>query len=216
MSGLFFPFLIILGVLIPILEYSILIKCQRLKRLENNVLNKSRFAYLMIGFRKERFNWEFVIYLRKIVLIVTSINFLNKLTKGLILQLVLIVALYLQIFRKPYQDEICNRLERISIYTSTLLINVWLYYSEDSNLSETKNLFAFFLAVIFQLFFYISWIKEFLSFSKKIRCYVERLKKNRSFFFKVYEFFNKKKDRSPDRKNTLRRFLEKLAKQKLN
>jgi hypothetical protein len=136
----------------------------RYRRRHDELWVKLQYGFLINGYRRERFYWEFVILYRKIILICCGVFLAGAVSvQALTVQLVLLVALFWQYDTGPYTTSALNRLELRAIMVADVTIYCGLYYLTD-NLSTASSWFFFLAIVIVNAVFLIYWAKIMLGY----------------------------------------------------
>eukprot|EP00359_Climacostomum_virens_P000523 CAMPEP_0204898508 /NCGR_PEP_ID=MMETSP1397-20131031/1335_1 /ASSEMBLY_ACC=CAM_ASM_000891 /TAXON_ID=49980 /ORGANISM="Climacostomum Climacostomum virens, Strain Stock W-24" /LENGTH=1022 /DNA_ID=CAMNT_0052066371 /DNA_START=57 /DNA_END=3125 /DNA_ORIENTATION=- len=120
---------------------------------------KSKYGFLYIGFKSEHFFWEFVILYRKIAIAFTSV-FLSTISaeiQALTVMIVILIALYLQLWYQPYEVEDLNMIETRAIVVAGITIYSGLYFLTNDIGEETKIL-LFLVILLSNLYFILLWI----------------------------------------------------------
>ena len=120
---------------------------------------KQVFSFLYKGYERPYFYWEFVIVYRKVALISASV-FLGTVgirVQALTVLAILLVAFFLQVQIKPFNDPSLNKLELRSIAVSAVTIYAGLYYAAES-VSTLLNIIIFIGMLIANLYFLTLWI----------------------------------------------------------
>jgi hypothetical protein len=145
------PVLMIWGLLVPLLVLLYLVR----RRKELSELNmKLRFGFLYNGFKKSKFYWEFVIMLRKIVIICIVFFIGNESIpiQALTLVLLLLNFLVLQYLTRPYASVELNQMELRSILVASVTIFCGLYYL-TKDLGENAKVLFFIVMLLANLYF---------------------------------------------------------------
>ena len=127
------------------------------KRLHEDSM-KSKFGFLLLGYKPHLFYWEFIIVYRKIFVVLISV-FLSTVShsiQGLAAFLVLIIAYYISSVYSPFTVDRLNRLELKSILTAATTIFCGLLYLTN-DIGEELKIFLFVLIVISNAVFLIEW-----------------------------------------------------------
>jgi hypothetical protein len=155
------PSIVVWVFAVPLLWLLILIKNRRAL---DELWIRLQYGFLISGFTRKRFYWEFVITFRKIAVICCSVFFTNSVhIQALTVQLLLIGFLLLQIVTRPYTLEELNSVEFKAILVANVTIYCGLYYLTDA-LSDGSSWFFFVVIVIANAVFLIYWIFGFLGF----------------------------------------------------
>ncbi|CAG9313302.1 unnamed protein product [Blepharisma stoltei] len=137
-------------------------KRRHLYRLETML----RFGFIYNGYRKSKFYWEFVILIRKLLIIWIAIFFTNDAveTQAIVCFTVLFIFFYLQYKCYPFEYLELNTAELTSIFVELLTIYCGLYYMTNE-LSLGLEIFFFVLLVLSNAYFLWVWLKNI---SKKL------------------------------------------------
>ena len=87
-------------------------------------LTLTAYAYLFKGYKSRYFYWEFIIVLRKLLVLVISIAFVggaNVPAQSSLLALVLVCLMLAHVLCQPFQDEHLNLVELLSLFATTCL-----------------------------------------------------------------------------------------------
>jgi len=120
---------------------------------------RSRFGFLLLGYKSNLFFWEFIIIYRKIAIVLISVflSTVSNSVQGQAAFLVLIIAFYIQSVYLPFQVDKLNKLEQMSILTAATTIYCGLLYlTEDMGEGMKLVLFAFILTS--NAVFFFSWL----------------------------------------------------------
>jgi hypothetical protein len=115
---------------------------------------KLRFGFLYNGFKKSKFYWEFVIMLRKIVIICIVFFIGNQSIpiQALTLVLLLLNFLVLQYLTRPYASIELNQMELRSVLVASVTIFCGLYYL-TKDLGENAKMLFFIVILLANLYF---------------------------------------------------------------
>jgi len=119
---------------------------------------KQYFLILYQGLKKDKFYWEFVNVLRKL-LILAALLFPNSL-KIMFGATVLIGTGRFQYNLKPYKIEDNNNVEMLAIVTGVFTVLSSLIYGEDEGVGFIEN-FVLFFTIILNIIFVLQWIRLF-------------------------------------------------------
>jgi hypothetical protein len=145
------PVLVVWGLLVPLL---VLLYLARNRRELSEINTKLRFGFLYNGFKKSKFYWEFVIILRKIVIICIVVFIGNQSIpiQALTLVLILLNFLVLQYLTRPYASVELNQMELRSIFVASVTIFCGLYYL-TKDLGENAKVLFFLVMLLANLYF---------------------------------------------------------------
>ena len=92
-------------------------------------------GFIYDGYRKDRFYWEFLIFLRKILLTIIKIYMQNSSSsvKSLVIMILFLFSLITQLNFKPYESNNLNLIEEYSLATSGLSLYITVYIVAISN-----------------------------------------------------------------------------------
>ena len=151
-----FPILVIWVITIPILGLILLAK-----NIKKDNTNKVK-EYMMIlyqGLKPERFYWEFINWLRK-VLILMSFTLFSMLpfTYSLMVAIIILVLTFrIQIFLKPYKNDKNNNAEILAILAGTLTISLGLLYTSGEDQQKFLNFILLLFTIMFNITFILRW-----------------------------------------------------------
>jgi len=121
-----------------------------------------QYGFLIGGFSRERYYWEFLVTFRKVAVICCSVFFTNSVEiQALTVQILLIGFLLLQLKVRPYTLRELNSTELSAILVADLTIYCGLYYLTES-LSEGSSWFFFLLIIVSNVLFLLYWAVGFL------------------------------------------------------
>jgi hypothetical protein len=145
------PVLVVWGLLVPLL---VLLYLVRTRRELSEINTKLRFGFLYNGFKKSKFYWEFLIILRKILIIFIVVFIGNQSIpiQALTLALILLNFLVLQYLTNPYASVELNQMELRSIFVASVTIFCGLYYL-TKDLGEIAKVLFFLVMLLVNLYF---------------------------------------------------------------
>jgi hypothetical protein len=145
------PVLVIWGLLVPLL---VLLYLSRTRRELSEINTKLRFGFLYNGFKRSKFYWEFLIMLRKVLIICVVVFIGNQSVPVQALSLVLLLLnfLILQYLAKPYASNELNQMELRSIFVASVTIFCGLYYL-TGDLGEIAKVLLFLVMLLVNLYF---------------------------------------------------------------
>ena len=138
-----------------ILLYSLLRNQQKITEIEE----KLKYGFLYKGFKPNRYYWEFLTMLRKMLIICTSV-FLRNVSipiQALLTFLIILGSYILQEKFEPYTAEQLNKMEMKSIIVSSVTIYAGMFFLTDS-LNDDMKLTLFVLMVLSNITFLTYWI----------------------------------------------------------
>ena len=149
---------------VPFICLGILVKFRR--RLDELWL-RMQYGFLLNGFRRSQFYWEFVILYRKIAVICCSVFLANSVTvQALTVQIIIVGFLLLQNEVQPYSLPVLNAMEVRAIIVADLSIYCGLYFLTN-NLSTASSWFFFLVIVAANAVFLTYWVWKMLSYFVK-------------------------------------------------
>ena len=154
--------LIIWGIFVPcLIFYKLYLKRKNL--FEYKV--KYTFGFLINGYKHERFYWEFIIFIKKLVIVFLTVFMQSGYSvtlQSVLLITFLILGFILQLHFKPYITEQLNNLEIFGSLAAIITVLSAIIYSES--FEQSKFLITI-LAVLIALvnIFYILYWASFLS-----------------------------------------------------
>ena len=155
-----------------------------------------RFGYFFYAYKRKFFFWDFVILLRKLVLIFINNFFFNQITSGsvnypiIIVLLIISLAFIVQNFSKPFLSEnfeFINNVEEASLMVSFLTVICLLIVIEAADVITSLTVFLFYAAILINLWFFYWWIKHYYThyFKRKVVQFIKYICK--LFGFKVFK-----------------------------
>ena len=131
---------------------------RNIKKGPNNKVKK----YLLIlyqGLKPQKFYWEFVNTLRKVLLVII-ILFPNSI-KVLFSASVIFVTARIQISIKPYKDPDNNKLELLAMVSGLVTLLSTFIFSEEDSISFLQ-IFFIIIVFIFNSIFILEWIYKMI------------------------------------------------------
>lgn len=122
-----------------------------------------RYSFLAKGYTDNYHYWEFVVLIRKILMISASVFLVSQSVQvqALTVLAVLLVALLFQIYYKPFIVPNLNALEVKSILVSAMTVYFGLYYSSNEFTNGAKIAF-FVVLVTANCVYFFSWLQAVL------------------------------------------------------
>jgi len=145
---------------------------------DENSLFRFKFGYFFYAYQRKYFFWDFVILLRKLLLIFINSFFFSRITETLpiypivLVSIMLILAYLLQVNVRPWQQadfNMINKLEELSLIVSNLSISISLLFLSYSDLNVLIAAFLLIFMLIMNVSFFIVWIKHYYSYYLKSR-----------------------------------------------
>jgi len=159
------PSLLLWIFILPGIMFNILRKNQN--RLKHEKIAK-KYAFLYLGYKKERYFWEFIIMIRKILLILAAllgIIYSNDFELYFSV-MIAIIAYVLHVWNRPYEDHRLNTLESISLLSSEIVCFCAMYFKLITRASELDVIIMVF-GFVGNAFFIIAFLKEFIRIKLK-------------------------------------------------
>eukprot|EP01016_Furgasonia_blochmanni_P025084 TRINITY_DN27059_c0_g1_i1.p1 TRINITY_DN27059_c0_g1~~TRINITY_DN27059_c0_g1_i1.p1 ORF type:complete len:601 (+),score=62.95 TRINITY_DN27059_c0_g1_i1:662-2464(+) len=162
-----FPCIALYLIIAPTLIFWVLRTRHQALLLENSQ-TISKFGFLYYGYRDSVYFWEFLVFLRKLLLILTLI--IVPPTKiqmqALTVFMIILLSYALQSYFTPYMNDAFNKLERLSLISAGLVIYSGVYLLAYTREGHSKNVgravLIYFLIVAFALaIFVIPWIIQY-------------------------------------------------------
>ena len=159
-GGLAIPTIVFLAICFPGWSLYQIVKYK--KNLDDPQL-KQKYSFWYKGYRKEKFHWEFIILLRKFVIIMVTVfgSFISSVFQINCTIIVLWVSYILQIRNSPFQNPSLNRIERISLLCSASINMVGIYFA----LVSKKDWLDYLMIIVFaggNVYYFYSWGREYL------------------------------------------------------
>ena len=163
--GIALPFFLLWGIVLPVILFRKLVMSS--KTLDNQD-TYSKFAFVYEGMKKRRYYWEFVILIRKtlIVIIFVFVNVISVQAQAFATFLVLLVFSALQIKFRPYCDKRLNRIELLSLITSLVMTYSGMFFLSGGS-TDALNILLIIISLIFNIFFYLVLAMYFFKSYKK-------------------------------------------------
>ena len=165
------PILIIWVILTPTIALVLLFKYYN--RGENSI--KRYFIILYQGLKSNRFYWEFVNSLRKVIILMSFSLLITypPIYKIMIALIVLVVTTRLQINLNPYKDPKNNEIELFAISSGGITLASGLIYTSNDSV-DSLNFIIFIVVIWINTRFIIEWLYLFtLWFTNKYKFWVK-------------------------------------------
>jgi len=131
----------------------------RYRRRQDEVWMKMQYGFLMCKYRRHCFYWEFVILYRKVLIIICAVFMTNSIPQqALTIQVILLIAFFLQLHVEPYTTSQLNQIETLAILVADVTIYCGLYYL-TLQLSLTAAWLLFILIVTANVAFLLAWLR---------------------------------------------------------
>eukprot|EP00949_MAST-11_sp_MAST-11-sp1_P001990 g1990.t1 len=135
--GIAVPGLLLYSVGVPIMAISLLLRLHRRGKLfqpRESSYSSSVYAFLYGGYKPDRYFWEVVIMVRKVLLnlILVVLASASASSQGLVVLIVLQACIALHIHYQPYAEEILNRIELCSLVLAASMLLLGLFLFDDA------------------------------------------------------------------------------------
>ena len=153
--GLGFPILIIWVIAMPILALVLLIRAYKSDTEEQG--QKVYFLILTQGLKSNRFYWEFINTLRKVIILM-SLVFPNISLKLFCSSIILLVTWRLQNYLEPYKNHENNKLEMFGVIAGIITLCSGLVYVQDETTSvPVLDIIVLMIVICTNLKFLLEW-----------------------------------------------------------
>mmetsp|Transcript_7824 Transcript_7824/g.6920 ORF Transcript_7824/g.6920 Transcript_7824/m.6920 type:complete len:163 (-) Transcript_7824:351-839(-) len=127
-----------------------------LKYIKSTDGSKTKQFFLIIyqGLKPDKFYWEFVNTLRKVIILASLL--LPTAIKIILSSTLLIVTGRIQLALKPYKDEENNNIELLAITSGIVTILSNLVYDEDTRIGYVVTLILLF-TIFLNILFFLHW-----------------------------------------------------------
>ena len=131
-------------------QFLILLYLIKHRRRLNSTAVKKYFHIIYIGYREERFYWEFVNTFKKFILIAFNVflSQVSKAYKGMIAIITLIILVRLQMFLRPYKLKVNNEVENFSMVAIGFSLYGGLLFMKGQSQVAFIEAFTFILIII--------------------------------------------------------------------
>jgi hypothetical protein len=132
------------------------------RRRQDELWLKMQYGFLISGYTRRCFYWEFVILYRKVLIIMCAV-FINSSIplQALTIQPILLVAFFLQLRVRPYTSAQLNMTETLAILVADVTIYCGLYYL-TMQLAYGTSWLLFSLIVAVSIAFLVYWLKTLI------------------------------------------------------
>ena len=156
-----FPILVVWVILTPI--SALVILSTNIRKDESNKI-KQYMLILYQGLKQNRYYWEFVNSLRKVLILMSFSLFIAfapfyRLMSAII---VLWITLRIQIYLNPYKDDKNNDIEILAILAGTLTLYSGLVFTSEDGQNSLVNAFILVFVMLYNLVFIIKWTYLFI------------------------------------------------------
>ena len=141
-------------------QFLILLYLIKHRRRLNSVSVKKYFHIIYIGYREERFYWEFVNTFKKFILIAYNVflSQVSKSYKGMIAIITLIILVRVQMYLKPYKLKINNEIENSSMVAIGFTLYGGILFMKGQSQVSFIEAFAFILIIVINAVYIMFWI----------------------------------------------------------
>jgi len=190
--GLALPTLIIWVVVLPVLTFGML--CRYRHRLNDEKI-KGKYAFLYRGYKDNKYYWEFIILMRKVILIVVLVflSMVSRTLQAILTSVILSLAFYLQIKNNPHKFEVLGELEENSLICLCFLSYAGIYFLTVTPQFVALNYIVLILSLFGNLLFLLTWIQQYLKIQYKRH-------KNDAWMKKIQIFMSKWRHKLPGKK----------------
>jgi len=159
------PSLIVWGVVTPI---SFLVALLRSHATVNELPTRMRFSYLFNGYSAQRYYWEFIITIRKSVIVALSmfLSAINSNVQSFTAILFIWVMLSIQYYFKPYSNKDLNNIEELSLATNIVTLYCGMYFDTDVGRDVSFYVILILITFVINAIYFLYWI-AFLVYSFK-------------------------------------------------
>jgi hypothetical protein len=128
------------------------------RRRHDELWMKMQYGFLISGYTRRCFYWEFVILYRKVGIIICAVFINNSIQlQALTIQIILLCAFFLQLLIQPYTTRQLNMTETLAILVADITIYCGLYYL-TMELSEAASWVLFLVIVAVNIAFVTHWL----------------------------------------------------------
>lgn len=113
------------------------------------------FLILYQGLKKERFYWEFVNTLRKVLILISLLFSTN--TRIVLATFILVASARMQITLEPYKELENNNVDLFGMTAGIITLSSGLIYSQEDT-EDGLNMIILVLVFIFNSFFILEWL----------------------------------------------------------
>lgn len=143
----------ILGFLLPALLW---FKVWRNKNALNNENSLKPFGFFIQGYSEQYYYWEFLVLIRKMALVASSVFLVRYLPHMCVtLSVIIGISIVLQLKYSPFKDKVLNKLELNSLFCLAIIAYGSLYHLNSRDKISTTIFVA--TAVISTIVFFLQW-----------------------------------------------------------
>ena len=141
-------------------QFLILLYLIKHRRRLNSTAVKKYFHIIYIGYRDERFYWEFVNTLKKFIIISLNVflSQVSKSYKGMAAIITLLVLIRLQMYLKPYKLKVNNEIENSSMVAIGFTFYGGLLFIKGQSQVSFIEAFVFILIIIVNSVYIMFWV----------------------------------------------------------
>ena len=167
-----FPILVIWVIFIPI--FALILLTIYIKKDGDNKV-KQYMLILYQGLKPDRYYWEFVNSLRKVLILMSFTIFVtfSIVYKIMIATIILFITFRIQVYLNPYKKKEYNSIEILALLAGTIKISSGLIFSIDDEDQESFwDTVILIFVIIFNIAFMIRWTYLFIqSMSEKYKMF---------------------------------------------
>ena len=127
------------------------------------------------GLKPDRYYWEFVNSLRKVLILMSFTLFVTfSITyKIMIATIILLITFRIQVFLNPYKNKEYNSIEILALLAGTITISCGLIFTtDDEDQTSFWNAIILMFVIIFNIVFVLRWTYQFIkSMSEKYKVF---------------------------------------------
>lgn len=167
------PSLIVWGIITPV---GFLVALLRSHSSVHEIGTRRRFSYLFNGYSERRYYWEFIIVIRKSVIVALSmfLSAINSNVQSFTAILFIWVMLSIQYYFKPYSNRDLNNIEELSLATNIVTLYCGMYFDTDVGKDAAFYVILILITFIINCIYFCYWFAFLLwSFKdklEKIKC----------------------------------------------
>jgi hypothetical protein len=143
--------------------------CMKNRRKLNNISFRFKFGFLLNGYCKNYYYWEFFILYRKLLIIFCS-AFLSSISvhiQALSICILLLASLYIHQKHRPFYNNELNEMERRSTMVAIGTIYSGMYYM-TRDMDYITEVILFISIILINIYFAAYWIYKLLEISGKL------------------------------------------------
>ena len=167
-----FPILIIWVIFIPV--FALILLTRYIKKGDDSKV-KQYMLILYQGLKPDRYYWEFVNSLRKVLILMSFTLFVtfSIAYKIMIATIILLVTFRIQVYLNPYKNKEYNSIEISALLAGTITISSGLIFTiNDEDQESFWNAMILMFVIIFNIVFVLRWTYLFIkSMSEKYKLF---------------------------------------------